>query len=64
MCQVVQTTEETLSSRLLHATIQALELYSVYLGKELGLYAAMQAGRRFTPPDLARTAGIGPRYPP
>jgi len=35
MCQVVQTTEDALASRLLHATIQALELYSVYLGKEL-----------------------------
>src|SRR6187455_183892 len=62
MCQVVQTTEEALASRLLHATIQALELYSVYLGKELGLYRAMQGGRRFTPPELARAAGIAPRY--
>jgi 2-polyprenyl-3-methyl-5-hydroxy-6-metoxy-1,4-benzoquinol methylase len=62
MCQVVQSTEDALASRLLHATIQALELYSVYLGKELGLYKAMQGGRRFTPPELARAAGIAPRY--
>jgi 2-polyprenyl-3-methyl-5-hydroxy-6-metoxy-1,4-benzoquinol methylase len=62
MCQVVHTTEDRLTSRLLNATIQALELFSVYLGKELGLYKAMRGGRRFTPPELARAAGIAPRY--
>jgi 2-polyprenyl-3-methyl-5-hydroxy-6-metoxy-1,4-benzoquinol methylase len=62
MCHVVQTTEQALSSRLLNATIQALELYSVYLGKELGLYEAMQGGGWFTPPELARTAGVATRY--
>jgi 2-polyprenyl-3-methyl-5-hydroxy-6-metoxy-1,4-benzoquinol methylase len=62
MCQVVQTTEDALASRLLDATIQTLELYSIYLGKELGLYKAMQGGQRFTPPELARSVGIAPRY--
>ena len=62
MCQLIQTTEDALASRLLNATIQALELFSVYLGKELGLYKAMQGSRRFTPPELARAADIAPRY--
>jgi 2-polyprenyl-3-methyl-5-hydroxy-6-metoxy-1,4-benzoquinol methylase len=32
------------------------------LGKELGLYAALQSGEWVTPPELARQAGIAPRY--
>jgi hypothetical protein len=38
-CQAVPTTEEALSARLIQSTTQALELYGIYLGKELGLYA-------------------------
>ena len=38
MCQVVQTTEDALTTRVLQATIHTLELYGIYLGKELGLY--------------------------
>ncbi len=62
MCQVVQTTEEALTARLLQATIHTLEIFGIYLGKELGLYEALKSGRRTTPPELARTAGIAPRY--
>jgi 2-polyprenyl-3-methyl-5-hydroxy-6-metoxy-1,4-benzoquinol methylase len=62
MCQIVQTSEDALTTRLLQATIHTLELYGVYLGKELGLYEALRFERRITPPDLARTAGIAPRY--
>ena len=62
MCQVVQTSEDALTTRLLQATIHTLELYGIYLGKELGLYEALKFERRITPPELARTAGIAPRY--
>jgi hypothetical protein len=62
MCQVVQTTEEALTTRLLQATIHTLELYGIYLGKELGLYDALKSGRRITPPELAHVAGIASRY--
>ena len=62
MCQVVHTTEEALTTRLLQATIHTLELYGIYLGKELGLYEALKGGQRVTPPELARTVGIAPRY--
>lgn len=58
----VPTTEEALTNRLVESTIHALELYGIYLGKELGLYAAMQSGVPLTPPELARTTGIGLRY--
>ena len=54
--------EDALTTRLLQSTIHALELYSIYLGKELGLYAALQSGEWVTPPELARHAGIAPRY--
>jgi hypothetical protein len=58
MCKVVPTTEETLTARLLQSTIQALELNGIYLGKELGLYAALKSGSQLTPPELAQAAGI------
>ena len=51
-----------LVDRLFNATIGALELYSVYLGKELGLYRALRARGALTPPELAATGGITPRY--
>ena len=56
------TAEEALTSRLLQSTTQALELYGIYLGKELGLYDVLKSGRRFTAPELADAADIAPRY--
>lgn len=58
----VRTAEAALASRLLQSTVQALELYGVYLGKELGLYDALAARGSLTPPELARHTGIAPRY--
>ncbi len=54
--------EEALSSRLLKSTVHALELFGLYLGKELGLYEALQSGRSLTPLELAQETGIAPRY--
>ena len=62
LCKVVPTTEEALTARLLQSTMQALELYGIYLGKELGLYTALKSGGQLTPPELAQAAGIAPRY--
>jgi SAM-dependent methyltransferase len=62
LCKVVPTTEEALTARLLQSTIQTLEVYGVYLGKALGLYAALQADGPLSPPELAVRAGIAPRY--
>jgi 2-polyprenyl-3-methyl-5-hydroxy-6-metoxy-1,4-benzoquinol methylase len=62
MGTVIANAEETLTSRLLQSTIQALELYGIYLGKELGLYEALQSRGPLTPAELAREAGIALRY--
>jgi 2-polyprenyl-3-methyl-5-hydroxy-6-metoxy-1,4-benzoquinol methylase len=59
---VAPTTEDALMTRLLESTTQALELYGIYLGTELGLYAAMRAGNPLTPPQLAEATGIALRY--
>ncbi|WP_305786241.1 class I SAM-dependent methyltransferase [Symbioplanes lichenis] len=55
------TAADALADRLLTDTLGALELFSVFLGRELGLYEALAAGP-CTPDGLARTAGIAPRY--
>jgi SAM-dependent methyltransferase len=54
--------EEQLSDRLFQATIHTLELFGVYLGKRLGLYATLHAQGPLTPAGLAAAAGIGERY--
>ena len=61
-CKTVPSTEEALTTRLLQSTIGALELFGIYLGKELGLYDAMKSGARVTPRELALAAGIDLRY--
>jgi len=55
------TTSEKIAERLLGALIGAAELFTVELGRELGLYAALR-GARLTPPELAKAAGIDARY--
>jgi 2-polyprenyl-3-methyl-5-hydroxy-6-metoxy-1,4-benzoquinol methylase len=58
------TTDRTdaLVERLFDATLATLELYSVYLGSELGLYRALERQGAMTAPELAEHAGIAPRY--
>jgi SAM-dependent methyltransferase len=51
-----------LDTRVLQATIGALELFGLYLGDRLGLYAALRRGEPLTPAELAARAGIHPRY--
>jgi hypothetical protein len=55
-------TSEALVERLFGATIDALELYSIYLGAELGLYRALEQRGPATYADLADRAGIAERY--
>ena len=45
--------EEALVSRLLESTVQTLELFGIYLGKELGLYQALQSNGALSPVELA-----------
>jgi 2-polyprenyl-3-methyl-5-hydroxy-6-metoxy-1,4-benzoquinol methylase len=58
------TTDRTdqLAERLFGAALGALELCSVYLGTELGLYRALQTHGALTPQELADCADIAPRY--
>jgi hypothetical protein len=53
---------DTLAERLLGAALGALELHSVYLGAELGLYRALDEHGPLVSGELAKHAGIDPRY--
>jgi 2-polyprenyl-3-methyl-5-hydroxy-6-metoxy-1,4-benzoquinol methylase len=53
---------DALAERLFGATLGALELFSVYLGVELGLYRTLERHGALTPPELAERAGIHERY--
>ena len=53
---------DALAERLFGATLGALELFSVYLGAELGLYRALGEHGPLTVAELADRAGIAPRY--
>jgi 2-polyprenyl-3-methyl-5-hydroxy-6-metoxy-1,4-benzoquinol methylase len=56
------TATDALVERLFGAALGGLELYAVYLGAELGLYAELDAGGPASADELARRAGIAPRY--
>jgi SAM-dependent methyltransferase len=53
---------DALAERLFGAALGALELYSVYLGTELGLYRALERHGPLVSRELAERAGIAPRY--
>ena len=54
---------DALVSRLFNSVIGSLELFHIYLGDRLGLYRALAGRGPLTGPELARAAGIHPRYP-
>jgi 2-polyprenyl-3-methyl-5-hydroxy-6-metoxy-1,4-benzoquinol methylase len=56
------TTTTTLDQRVLDATTGALELFGIYLGTRLGLYATLHERPGCTMTELADRAGIAPRY--
>jgi SAM-dependent methyltransferase len=53
---------DALAERLSGAAVGALELYSVYIGAELGLYRALDERGPLVSDELAEVAGIAPRY--
>jgi 2-polyprenyl-3-methyl-5-hydroxy-6-metoxy-1,4-benzoquinol methylase len=61
MCSTAVDRSDALVERLFTDTIGALELFSVYLGAELGLYGEL-AERGATPAELSARAGIAERY--
>jgi ubiquinone/menaquinone biosynthesis C-methylase UbiE len=56
-----QTRRDALAQRLVESAVASLELYSVHLGVQLGLYPLLAEAPR-TAPELAERAGIAPRY--
>jgi 2-polyprenyl-3-methyl-5-hydroxy-6-metoxy-1,4-benzoquinol methylase len=52
---------ETLEDRLIASATATLEMFSIHLGRALGLYAVLAEAPR-TPVGLAEAAGIHPRY--
>src|SRR5216117_1178268 len=55
-------TLDPMAERLLKAETAALDLYAVYLGERLGLYAALAGGGPATSSDLAERTGTAERY--
>lgn len=53
---------DVLAERLVADTTAAMEMFSIHLGRELGLYAALQATGGATADGLAAAAGVHPRY--
>ena len=51
-----------LAGRLFEAALGSLELFSIHLGLELGLYSALRDADRLSPQGLAIAAGIDVRY--
>jgi len=62
MCHAAIDIEDALTERLFQSTIQSLEMFSVYLGKRLGLYQALADHGPLTDAGLADHAGIAKRY--
>jgi 2-polyprenyl-3-methyl-5-hydroxy-6-metoxy-1,4-benzoquinol methylase len=55
-------TPDELIGRLFTATLGMMDVMATYMGDQLGLYRALHDGGPATPPELARRAGIDPRY--
>jgi SAM-dependent methyltransferase len=51
----------SLEDRLVSSATAALEIFSIHLGRRLGLYRALTGGPK-SPGELADVAGIDPRY--
>jgi 2-polyprenyl-3-methyl-5-hydroxy-6-metoxy-1,4-benzoquinol methylase len=62
MTLTAPTATEALAERLFGATLGALEMFSVFLGTELGLYRHLAEDGPLTVGELAERAGIAPRY--
>jgi 2-polyprenyl-3-methyl-5-hydroxy-6-metoxy-1,4-benzoquinol methylase len=53
---------DALAERLFQAAVAAFDLYGLYLGDRLGLYRALADRGPSTAGELARAAGVNPRY--
>jgi len=53
---------EAFAGRLFNGSLEAMDVLSVYIGERLGLYQALAQAGPATPDELAKRAGIHPRY--
>jgi len=53
---------DELANRLFQTCLTALDIWGVYIGHHLGLYAALAGGQGCTSSDLARATGTHERY--
>jgi SAM-dependent methyltransferase len=60
--QEVAAAAEALAGRVLEAGVAALELLTIAMGDELGLYRAVRESGSTPAPDLARRLGLDERY--
>jgi SAM-dependent methyltransferase len=57
-----QATPEELVGRLLESAVGALDLFSVYLGEQLGFYKSLSEAGAASSPELAMRTGTNERY--
>lgn len=62
MCRASISRQDQLTERLFQSTIGTLELFSIYLGKKLGLYKLLDESGPLTSGELAEKAGVHERY--
>jgi 2-polyprenyl-3-methyl-5-hydroxy-6-metoxy-1,4-benzoquinol methylase len=62
MCRTSISRQDALTERLFQSTIHAMELYNIYLGKELDLYRVLHEKGPLAAGELAAEAGIHERY--
>ncbi len=55
-------TPDELAGRMFSSVINAMEVFCVYVGDQLGFYRALHEGGAMTSPELAKRAGTNERY--
>jgi SAM-dependent methyltransferase len=53
---------EALAARLFGAALGTMDIFHIYIGQQLGLYALLNSGDALSSPELAHRAGMHPRY--
>jgi len=56
------TTVDEFAGRLFESVLGAMDMWSIYLGEQLGFYDAMAAGDPITKDELADATGADARY--
>ena len=60
--QEIAQARDAFVERLFESILGTLDILTMFLGHELGLYQAMAGGKQFTPSELAGRTGTSQRY--